>query len=66
MTIALTIWLAGMPLALAVLIWDKRDVLANEDDGLFNSWPGIATAALFIVLWPVFLGLWLRDLWKGR
>jgi hypothetical protein len=66
MSILLTLYLAGMPLAAVTLWWAMKDIPADEDDGLLASWPGIATAALFIVGWPVFLGLWLRDLWKGR
>jgi len=66
MTILLTIWLAGMPLAAVVLMWAFHGIPADEDDGLLASWPGIATAALFILLWPVFLGIWARDIWKER
>ena len=66
MMIALTIWLAGMPLAAVTLWWATKDIPSDEDDGLLASWPGIATAALFIVFWPVFLGLWAIDVWKGR
>lgn len=66
MTILLTIWLAGMPLAAAVLMWAFHGIPADEDDGLLASWAGIATAALFIVLWPVFLVVWMHDVWVGR
>ena len=65
MTTLLTLYLAGMPLAAVVLAWAFHGIPADEDDGLLASWPGIATAGIFILLWPVFLGLWLRDLWKG-
>lgn len=65
MTIALTLWLAGMPLSLAVFIWATKDIPPDEDDGFFRDWAGIATVSLFIVFWPVFLVIWLRDVWRG-
>jgi hypothetical protein len=63
MTILLTLYLAGMPLAAVVLAWAFHGVPADEDDGLLTSRAGLATAALFILLWPVFLVVWLRDIW---
>jgi len=65
-TIALTLWLAGMPLAAVTLWWATKDIPADEDDGLLASSAGIVTAALFIVGWPVFLVVWAIDVWKGR
>ena len=60
MSILLTLWLAGMPLSLAVILWalegipdaDWRDVM---------SLPGIAAIAVWVVLWPFFLGLTIWD-----
>ena len=59
----LTLYLAGMPLAAVALMWAFHGIPADEDDGLLTSKAGIATAALFIVFWPVFLIVWMRDVW---
>ena len=53
MTTALTLWFAGMPLALAYLLWDAMQ--DPEQLSGFDTWAGIAATAVFVLLWPLFL-----------
>jgi uncharacterized membrane protein len=51
MSILLTLYLAGMPLALVTLIWALWDV-PSEDKAEMISPAGFAAALVTVVLWP--------------
>lgn len=60
MTTLLTIWLAGMPFALAFLIrafWEAP----KEDMMEISTLSGMAALVVFVVFWPVFLFLAIKD-----
>lgn len=59
MSIILTIYLAGMPCALAVLIWALWGL--EGDDDTADTVSGIAAAVVFVLGWPVFLFLAIKD-----
>ncbi len=52
MTILLTLYLAGMPLALVTLVWALWDV-PSEDKLEMISPAGFAAALVTVVLWPI-------------
>jgi hypothetical protein len=56
MTILLTLYLAGMPLALVTLIWAVWG-LPEEDWSDVLSLAGLAALTVWVVLWPFFLAL---------
>lgn len=60
MTILLTLYLAGMPISMAALIWALRDAPAED---ISEAWSLAGAAALiaWVVLWPLFLILILVD-----
>ena len=50
MTVLITLYLAGMPLALAWLFW----ALAGAPRGEVGGMAGLAAITLWVVLWPIF------------
>ena len=60
MTILLTLYLSGMPLALVILLWSLQGLPEDDWDDL-DTLAGWAAAAVFVLLWPIFLGLALYD-----
>ena len=65
MTILLTLYLAGMPLALATLLWALVGIGDDDWRELFTL-PGLAALLVWVVLWPVFLVLSLYDVWTEK
>ena len=59
MSIILTIWFAGMPCALLFWMWTIWS-LADDDDAS-DTVSGIAAAVVFVLGWPVFLFLAIKD-----
>ena len=53
MTILLTLYLAGMPFALAWLFWALAGIPRGEVGGL----AGLAAITLWMLLWPLFAAL---------
>jgi hypothetical protein len=51
MSILLTLYLAGMPLALVTLVWALWDV-PHEDKAEMLSLAGFAAALVTVVFWP--------------
>ena len=63
MSLLLTIYLAGMPVALAWLLWSLSD--APRDVWVeVGSWEGIVAALLFALVWP-FVALSVLWAWVG-
>lgn len=65
MTILLTLYLAGMPLAAVFLIcafWEAP----KEDMMEISTLSGAAAVVVFILLWPWFLGLAAYDAFSER
>ena len=65
MSILFTIYLAGMPFALAILLWSLVGI-GEEDWQELWTLPGLAALIVFVALWPVFLALSLYDVWSER
>lgn len=59
MTILLTLYLAGMPLALVVWMWTIWGL--GDDEDAADTLTGIAAGFVFVVFWPVFLFLAIKD-----
>ena len=59
MTTLLTIYLAGMPCALAIALWVLFG--AGPDEDVADTWTGVAATVVFVLAWPVFAGLAVRD-----
>ena len=59
-TVLLTLYLAGMPLAAALMLWSLVGI-DDEDWRELCTLPGLAALAVFVLLWPIFLGLALYD-----
>jgi len=63
MNTLLTLYLAGMPLALVTILWALVGI--GEDDWQdLATLPGLAALVLYVVLWPMFLALSLYQVWK--
>lgn len=60
MTILLTLYIAGMPLAAALMLWSLVGI-DEEDWRELCTLPGLAALLVFVVLWPVFLFLAIKD-----
>jgi hypothetical protein len=60
MTILLTLYLAGMPLALATLLWALWEVPDDDWRDLLTL-PGFAALLVWVVFWPVFLAISLYE-----
>ena len=60
MTILLTLYLAGMPLAAALMLWSLVGI-DDEDWRELCTLPGLAALVVFVVFWPVFLFLAIKD-----
>ena len=56
MTILLTLWIAGMPLAAITLLWALWEVPDDDWREMFTL-PGLAALLVWVVLWPLFLAL---------
>ena len=65
MTILLTLYLAGMPLAFVTLIWALTGLPEDDWQDLYTL-PGFAALLVFVLLWPVFLAVSLADIWTER
>lgn len=65
MTILLTLYLAGMPLAAALMLWSLVGI-DEEDWQDLATLPGLAALVLFVVLWPVFLAISVYEVWSER
>lgn len=60
MTILLTLYLAGMPLAAALMLWSLVGI-DDEDWRELCTLPGLAALLVFVLGWPVFLFLAIKD-----
>lgn len=65
MTILLTLYLAGMPVSLAFLLWAFWGA-PKEDLIEVGTLSGIAAVVVFVLLWPVFVGLSVYDVMTER
>ena len=65
MTTLLTLYLAGMPLAAATLLWALHGV-GEEDWRDLVTVPGFAALLVWVVFWPVFLAISIYDVWSER
>lgn len=65
MTILLTLYLAGMPLALATLLWALVGIGEDDWQDLLTL-PGFAALLVWVVFWPVFLAISLYEVWTER
>lgn len=63
MTTLLTLYLAGMPLALVTILWALVGI-GEEDWQDLATLPGLAALVLYVVLWPMFLALSLYQVWQ--
>ncbi len=63
MTILLTLYLAGMPLALVTILWALVGI-GEEDWQDLATLPGLAALVLFVAFWPVFLAVSLYQVWQ--
>ena len=65
MTTLLTLYLAGMPLALATLLWALVGI--GEDDWKdLLTLAGFAALLVWVVFWPVFLAISLYEAMTER
>ncbi len=65
MTILLTLYLAGMPFALATLLWALVGIGDDDWQDLLTL-PGFAALLVLVVFWPVFLAISLYDVMTER
>lgn len=65
MTVLLTLYLTGMPLAAALMLWSLVGI-DDEDWRELCTLPGMAALVVFVVFWPVFLFLAIKDTWSER
>ena len=65
MTVLLTLYLAGMPLAAALMLWALVGI-DEEDWRELCTLPGLAALLVFVLGWPVFLFLAIKDTWSER
>jgi hypothetical protein len=65
MSVLLTLYLAGMPLALVTLFWALQG-LPDDDWQEVYTVAGFAAVMLWVVLWPVFLIWSLAEVWMER
>ena len=65
MTILLTLYLAGMPLAAALMLWSLVGI-DEEDWRELCTLPGLAALVSFVVLWPLFLAVSVYEVWTER
>lgn len=65
MTILLTLYLAGMPVSLVFLLWAFWGA-PTEDLIEVGTLSGIAAVVVFVLLWPVFVGLSVYDVMTER
>lgn len=65
MTILLTLYLAGMPLAAAILLWSLVGI-DDEDWRELCTLPGLAALLVFVLGWPVFLVISVYEVWSER
>lgn len=65
MNILFTLWLAGMPCALGIMLWSLVGI-DDEDWRELCTLPGLAALVVFVLFWPVFLALSLYDVWSER
>ena len=63
MNTLLTLYLAGMPLALVTILWALVGI-GEEDWQDLATLPGLAALVLYVVLWPMFLALSLYQVWQ--
>lgn len=65
MTILLTLYLAGMPLAAALMLWSLVGI-DDEDWRELCTLPGLAALLVFVLGWPVFLAISVYEVWTER
>lgn len=65
MTILLTLYIAGMPLAAALMFWSLVGI-DDEDWRDLCTLPGLAALIVFVALWPVFLAISVYEVWTER
>ena len=65
MTILLTLYLAGMPFSLGVLLWALGGLASEDMEEVFSP-AGFVAVMLWVVLWPVFLAVTLFDVMQER
>lgn len=65
MSIILTLYISGMPLAAALMLWSLVGI-DEEDWRELCTLPGLAALAVFVVLWPVFLAVSVYEVWSER
>ena len=65
MNTLLTLYLAGMPLALVTLLWALVGI-DEEDWRELCTLPWIAVLVLWCALWPVFLAISIYDVMSER
>lgn len=65
MTILLTLYLAGMPPAAALMLWSLVGI-DEEDWRELCTLPGLAALVVFVVFWPVFLAISVYEVWSER
>lgn len=65
MSIILTLYIAGMPLAAALMLWSLVGI-DEEDWRELCTLPGLAALVVFVLLWPVFVGLSVYDVMTER
>jgi hypothetical protein len=66
MSILLTTYLTGAVLAAGVLLWVTWDLPEDERGDMVGSWSAVAALIAFVLIWPVFLTIWLVDIWTER
>lgn len=65
MSAILTLYLAGMPVSLGFLVWAFWGA-PREDLIEVGTLSGVAAVAVFVLLWPLFVGLAVYDAFSER
>lgn len=65
MSILLTLYLAGMPIAFFTLLWALWQVPDDDWREMFTL-PGFAAVLVWVALWPLFLAVCIYDVWTER
>ena len=65
MTTLWTIYLAGMPVSLGVLLWALGGLASEDMEEVFTP-AGFVAVTLWVALWPLFLAMTLFDVMQER
>lgn len=65
MSIILTLYIAGMPLAAAFLLYSLVGI-GEEDWSELATLPGLAALTVFVLPWPLFLAISVYDVWRDK